>query len=442
MNMAGGMKRLASLVGLLLSIISAIFTIKLLVTFATNGSEKLLYGGFGACVQTAQTLLYLYGVFCIWRGEPGKAIPGIIMFLFLFFLSLVGTIGFFATTDSGQAGKAKLSDVNYKSMTDRLEQIDSQIQAVRKLLAECPATHNKHCIQPKFKALDALKAERAELQKSIASFKAVPETDALYRMIAEFFQGPDPAYEQVQQVKFLMFVLYSLALDLTSVVLLAYSAGLLNFMGSADPFPDDGTGRSGGGIRKSCTGQTFTQPAVSGGGTVAKGDGAEQFRVWAEQQKMMQEQAERRYQHTEEERRRQSEQQNALFMQMLKRLEDSPYSKEQSAYTPYGKEQSAYTPYSKEQSAYNKIEPEPNLNTDLLLRYAEMLYPVKSDGSLNGRISIADRLDIPYKDAEKYHRFLKNAGMVNVSGNKTYPVMEKPELLKILSNGNGERGQS
>ncbi len=238
--MMGGMKRLASIVGLMLSIISAIFTIKLLVTFATNGSEKILYGGFGACVQTAQTLLYLYGVFCIWKGEPGKAIPGIIMFLFLFFLSLVGTIGFFATTNADQGAKSKLSDVNYSSMTGRGEQIDRQRGIEQKHLSECPPKWNKNCIQPRERAIKNLQSERADLQGNISGFKAVPQNDALYKMIAEFFQGADPTYEQVQQVKFLMFILYSLALDLTSVVLLAYSAGLLNFMGSgpgvSDPF--------------------------------------------------------------------------------------------------------------------------------------------------------------------------------------------------------------
>jgi hypothetical protein len=76
-----------------------------------------------------------------------------------------------------------------------------------------------------------------------------------------------------------------------------------------------------------------------------------------------------------------------------------------------------------------------DLNPGLLLRYAENLYPAKPDGSLTGRTAIADRLDITYKEAERYHRFLKQTGFVRVRGNRTFPTMTKERLLSILGNG-------
>ncbi|MCP4113232.1 MAG: hypothetical protein GY749_48175 [Desulfobacteraceae bacterium] len=414
MEINNGMRKVASAVGLLLSLISAIFTIKLLTTFATNGSEKILYGGFGACVQTAQTLLYLYGVFCIWKGEPGKAIPGIVMFLFLFGLSLVGTIGFFATTNSDQSQQAKHSNINYAAMVNRLQQIDNQMGIEQKHLSECPPKWNKNCIQPRERAIEALQAERADLGQRIEGFKAVPQTDALYMMIAEFFQGGNPSYEDVQQVKFFMFVLYSLALDLTSVVLLAYSAGLLNFIGGTNNSPNpDPRGK---------------KPIPRDNNTDTRIDRIEALIMQLaanQQQQPVTNHANPSQGMVDNQVANHANPNNSLQDKGFNGMVDNHANPSQGPVD-------------------NQVTNHANsdINQATLWNYINALYPKppKPDKSLNGKNRVVSTLGITNWEADNIHNFLKANNLVRVIGTKTFPCMEKHELLAMIGLETGNTG--
>lgn len=374
MNISG-MRKGAALVGLILSIISAIFTIKLLTQFGNDGFEKLIYAVFGGTVQAAQTLLYLYGCFCVWNGRPGKATPALIMWGLLFGLSLVGSVGFFAVTNKTMDITAKESDSGYELLQNEIKAIDSQVESLNaQIKAYASKNIMTHGVKPSQNKINELMAHRQEVTSQLVNYQGENPNNALYDMIGRFFGVSDP-----ERVRFVLFVLYALALDLTSVILLSYSIGILNFMPDA-AVPGTGTvqgGFNGGG-----------QPGLNQGGYAGMNPGVSGMSASSQH---------------------------------------------------FGKYGVPGTPYNTSIDTSQHVGTAgtadiSEITPDLCMAYIEHLFPIpeRRDGSLKSRRKIADELGIKQKAADNIHMMMKKAGYIRIEGSKTYPNYSKDEMLMAV----------
>jgi hypothetical protein len=386
------MKKMAAFIGLLLSVVSTIFTIKLLTSFATSGSEQVLYGVFGFAIQGAQTLCFVYACFCIWNNAPGKAVPGLVIWGLLFCLSLAGTIGFFSVNNAQKVEQATAADSNTTLMSDRMKQLDSQIET---LTAQSKDFQRRGMLTkgviPTQSRIAELLEKKEQLSSEYMTYEATPASDALYKHLATFFGVQD-----TEKVKFWVFVLYSLALDTASVVLLAYSAGLLNFAGNegGNPFQTpystvQGGNGSGGGIGISQGGYAGMNAGIQG--------------VSAQPQHIG-----------------------------MSENTNSPYSTS----TVQGYNQTAV--HSTVPNTRNTVQhgsTTDSITTDVLLMYISELFPQpeRKDGSLKGRRAVADAIGIDQKTADKIHFALKKNGYVRVEGSKTFPNYEQQEMIQAIA---------
>jgi hypothetical protein len=365
-------QKIASVIGVLLSLVSMAFTCRLLNSFANSGVESMLYIVFGICIQGGQVVCFVSACVCIWQGKPGRAIPGLAIWTGLFILSLCGTIGFFATGNAERVNMATANDSGYTLMKDRMAQIDSQIET---LTAQSKDFQRRGMLTkgviPTQSRIAELIEKKENLSQEYMSYEATPSSDAMYQMLAKFFNS------DVKSVKFYMFVAYAVALDLCSAVLLIYGTGMMGTANNPNTFAQYGTetGGNGGGIGISQGGYAGINAGVSG---VSAQGYHQQPRGLASQQ-------------------------------------DNPVQ--------YGTVQ------------YSGTGNQTEITADLLIAYIDNLFPDKPrpDNSLNGRRAVADMLKIPNKTADQIHNMLKGAGYVTVRGSKTYPNFSKDEMLMAVA---------
>ena len=202
---------IGKIVGGCLMAVSLVFTVQLLTSFAVTGFDRIVYAVFGAGIQVCQTLMFLY----FWL--QGRHF-GAVLFALLFCLSLVGSIGFFATNDATTLALSQNSDQRYKLMQSRSAQLEKQIGNAESRMSEYASKkYFTHGVKPTRELLTGLNAEQTKLHEQMLSFQAEPPSQALYSFLANFFVMP------VDQVKLGLFTAYAVALDLCSVFLLAFS---------------------------------------------------------------------------------------------------------------------------------------------------------------------------------------------------------------------------
>jgi hypothetical protein len=380
-------RKAAGFCGVVLSIVSMIFTIQLLTSFGNNGAERVVYGTFGGAIQFCQSLLAVFIFLCIASGRPGKSLPAFIVWVLLFVLSLGGTIGHFCVSNSTKIQSATAGDANYKLMSDQISQIDKEIESLN---AQREDYQRKNWItkgvKPTTEKIDRLMERKAELSKDFMNYESAPPEDSLYHYLAKFFGIAD-----VSQMKLIIFILYSIALDTASVVCLGYSAGFLNFSDNPNGYPPYYTenGGNGGGIGISQGGYAGMNAGLSG--------------VSAQPQHIG-----------------------------MSENTNSPYSTS----TVQGYNQTAV--HSTVPNTRNTVQhgsTTDSITTDVLLMYISELFPQpeRKDGSLKGRRAVADAIGIDQKTADKIHFALKKNGYVRVEGSKTFPNYEQQEMIQAIA---------
>lgn len=202
---------IGKILGIVLMIVSMIFTVQLLTSFANDGFNKIVYTAFGIAIQGCQTLMFLY----FWlQGRQW----GAILFLFLCCLSLIGTIGFFSVNDAEQLQLGQNSDVRYNLMKQRSASLEKQVRSAEDQISDYASRrYFTKGVKPTQKILERLQKEQSELHNQMVNFTPEPPSQALYSFLGDFFKMP------IKQVKLALFTAYALALDICAVFLLAYS---------------------------------------------------------------------------------------------------------------------------------------------------------------------------------------------------------------------------
>jgi len=217
-KMKPGVSKLAAVLGVILQIVSAIFTVNLLINFAAVGWEKFVYALFGVAIQGSQGLAYIFGWYYLFKNQAGKALPALSIFVLLFGLSLVGTIGFFSVTNANMDSAAYHGDVKFSSlMTDK----QAKMAEIERLQQQSQDFADRNWLSKGVKPTEAriaqLQNEVDGLSSGIQSYQPASGTGSFYALLANFF-GAD-----AQTVRFVLFILYAIALDLTSAMLLGYT---------------------------------------------------------------------------------------------------------------------------------------------------------------------------------------------------------------------------
>ena len=139
------------------------------------------YAGFGATVQIAQAVLFVYAVYLNRSQQNGKALTAFVLFCLLFVLSLAGTLGSFIVSNKVQNNQELTQDERMKDMQARAKSLDKQIESSQRLIAGYASKKlmTKGAI-PEGKRLDALNADREKLSEEMANYKTEGTSDALY----------------------------------------------------------------------------------------------------------------------------------------------------------------------------------------------------------------------------------------------------------------------
>ena len=369
----------AKAVGAMLMAVSMVFTVQLLVSFAKEGDifNKLVFTTFGVAIQTAQTLLFLY--YCI-QKKPFHAV----LWAFLFVLSLCGSLGFFAVGDSTQKQISIQADARYGLLMERKNTLQAEIESTNQTIAEyAKGEYFSNGVKPTQQLLKDLRRQQEETHQQLMNFTADPPQESLYGFLS-MLSGERLS---VKQVKLCLFGAYAVALDLVSVALLGIfiqqqvrsAGGYIPQNGDSVSVPERITGTDESG-RSGLTDKNIATAGDDRGGQT----------VIAE------------------------------------------------------KDSSGVVPVPTETVVNKGIVPTavptesvPRTSTSTVQgidRYINALFDSqKPDGSFRGRRAIADDLGITNREADQYHGHLKNAGVIEVQGNRTFPKTDRPAALAAVS---------
>jgi len=215
-------KNLSMGFGIFLSVISCIFTCQLLLKFADTGMSQLVFVMMGIGIQVVQTLTISISAFMLFQGHVNRAMPAIVIYILLLFLSFAGTIGSLSSENKEINDMAIKDSPEYQTYSSQITDLDVQIQFLRETIADCAKrTLLSKCVIPKTEELTVLMEEKTDLQNKILTINPNYSGDEVFRRIGDFLGISS------DQAKSIIYLLYSLALDLGSACLLAYSAGLL-----------------------------------------------------------------------------------------------------------------------------------------------------------------------------------------------------------------------
>jgi hypothetical protein len=394
--------KLAAVTGCLLSVVSTIFTCRLLASFAQGGTDTYLYYAFGIGIQAAQSLSLFYAGFLVFTGRKEKATFPICIFILLFVLSLCGTIGFMAVGNDKQKVKAVHSENTYAVMRGRLTNLDDQIKHTQEQIEEyTQRSWLSKGVQPANAMLDNLITQREEAYNSVMDFKPTDDGDALYRALGGL-TGADS-----ESCKRALFFMYAIALDLSSGLMLWMSAG--GAMGGirfqnrrreqADPEYDQPE-------------LTRQEPPQFIGGD-GENDQYEIHRKPLDPDKVY-------YETTSPDPVYQA----PKFYPDPNQAEPAVYPEEQPPYST---------------SRVGSVEPEavsvapesgPGVvpETKFGQYKAALLNGMKKNGSTIGRAAIVDQIGISNRQAVEFHKRLKEEGLVKVENQKTYPLFGWEEV--------------
>ncbi len=443
--------KLGVALGIMLCLVSMVFSVLLCIEFGSGGLSKSVLALAGLAVQGTQTVLFIFGCYSWKIGKRGKGVFFIAVWAAFFGLSIVASVSHFSTTNVQKEQAAKSTDDAYLMLKERYDRLGRMIDESEARINDfARRTIITRGVKPETERQKGLIAERNEFAERIAAYKGEPAEDKMFYMLAEFM-----GVENVNTLKLICFFVFGFLVDLGAVCLLFND---LDVSGGFNERFDEDTGRSGGGIRKSLAGQSFMQPAISGG-SIAKSDGEAQFqeqqnayRQAAEQNRMLA----KRLQALESQRVNPEllhiHEQNRFLLERLKRLEQveqlsftgsfkepvikEPVIKEPVIKEPVIKEPVIKEPVIKEPLKDSVIIPKEPMSHALITEYVSTLFSKpKPDGSLIGRNTIADSIGISYKDAATIHNFLKTSGFIEVKGNSTYPIYDRDQILAEISRG-------
>ncbi len=448
MKKAKSLKSFAMLLGIGLALVSTVFTVKLMITFGTSGSDKLLYATFGFLIQSAQTALYVYAAYALWvLKDTGKAIPGFALFALLFVLSLAGSIGSFVVSNRAQNVALEKNqkikdtyDTEIASINKDSDSVNKQLEALKSkgVVTKAKGTEEKAS------EIVGKRSSLFEGKRKVISAESEDDPDALYKILGEFF-GIAP-----NSAKMLLFTLYAVALELASVILLSYSMIMFGSEAAAD---GGGNYKPDYGIR-SADGNFYINPR----GAVAPAfNPAPAYANHVEKPERLD---------TQENPKRKAgfvptgyDTGNADLDEVGERIK-ADLKKNRATGTGYSNK--AATPDAIKFSPVPvpdpvtstgpvtgmKLKSKPpvsvpdedddddgeDMDMDKITRdYIAALFPVKADGSLTGRAQVARKLGVSEDLVRPIHCKLKQVGLIRVEGSKTFPECDKDEMLAAVS---------
>ena len=422
----------AMAVGFILSVISALLTIKLLCGFGQNGFEKMLYGVFGGALQSLQTICFIAAAFSLKNPDRRSWLTNLLFSVYfcLFTLSIVATVASFSQTNSGNITKAMLTDNKYKLLQAELKELTAE----KKNLLERIADGEKRLmitkiVKPCTKRLAAVNERSDAVRAELKGFKGNAEEDAAFVMLADFFGVVD-----AEKLKLFQYIAYGIALDTGSCVAFCIGAGLLT--GSVPRKKDYDIPKQ---IGQNAPG--FIPPAQA--------------------------------------------QPDTAVLDYIKTLENKIAALESRSDKPVPTANKAEPGYptltvpvgrndqdtgrntgrntgrdSDSQDTGNACLPDVSGSGDtpsgsgsatgsgsgsgknILTEYVKNLFPAepgKPDGSLLGRDKVADLANMSNQQAKSCHEHLKKLGLVSVRGSRTFPEVGRSEMLKQITGGGDMR---
>jgi len=449
MKKAKSLKSFAMLLGIGLALVSTVFTVKLMITFGTSGSDKLLYAAFGFLIQSAQTALYVYAAYALWvLKDTGKSIPGFALFIMLFFLSLAGSIGSFVVSNRAQNFGIEKNEKIKATYDSELASIDKDASSVNKQLeglkAKGVVTKAKGT-EEKSEALAGKRSSLYEGKRNVIASESTEDPDALYKILGEFF-GIAP-----NSAKMLLFTLYAVALELASVILLSYS--MIMF----------GTESAGG--------YSVSSVRPHGQGFMVEGDFSIPRSAFGSAPAFAHREPEPIPEPVKPEKKvgfvpPKASDGIAESLERIKAgLKQKPATGPSTGYSNKAAKPDAIKFSSPVPDPVTRTgtgtgipvpDPEPvagmklKIKTpvsvpdenedgddmdidDLTRQYIEASFPVKSDGSLTGWGKIAKKLGISDDIARMIRSRLKKAGLIRVDGSKTFPEKTQAEMIQAVS---------
>jgi len=438
MKKAKSLKSFAMLLGIGLALVSTVFTVKLMITFGTSGSDKLLYAAFGFLIQSAQTALYVYAAYALWvLKDTGKSIPGFALFIMLFFLSLAGSIGSFVVSNRAQNVGIEKNEKIKATYDSELASIDKDASSVNKQLeglkAKGVVTKAKGT-EEKSEALAGKRSSLYEGKRNVIASESTEDPDALYKILGEFF-GIAP-----NSAKMLLFTLYAVALELASVILLSYS--MIMF----------GTESAGG--------YSVSSVRPHGQGFMVEGDFSIPRSAFGSAPAFAHREPEPIPEPVKPEKKvgfvpPKASDGIAESLERIKAgLKQKPATGPSTGYSNKAAKPDAVMfdipepvtstgtgPVTgtgmklktKAPVPVSDDENEDDIDIDALtVQYINALFPVKSDGSLTGRAAVSKKLFISDDVARLIHQRLKKSGLIRVDGSKTFPEKTQAEMMLML----------
>ena len=415
-------------IGLLLGLISMAFTVKLLIQFGSTGADKGLFALFGIAIQSAQIICLVMALYYMQRGKSGYAIPGFLLYILLFGLSIAGTIGSFSANSHETADKATKNDTNYNLMLSELDGLESEKSGNREQLQTAISSIDKQIaglqvsiadyrkrfliqngVKPAEAKMAALQAQKAdyiaqlqsgdgsgkadELRKNISEYKGVSGGESMFHRIGDFFGV------EADAVKLTIWLCYGLALDLCSACLLCYGSSTLIDSALSQPKTRTAQHSSTGGGGYSTAQEIGPQDRPIGYLAVGSGGGV-LGRVPAS-------------------------------TVLARPVQDTVQVREKEPIRDTKQDTGQHkTAQAKPVRAAQQDSTQP-ASVSVLTDYIRALFAAGyPDGSLMGRRKVQDRISLTSTQADKIHVWLKKQGLIRVKGQKTFPCFEQTEMLE------------
>jgi hypothetical protein len=364
----------AGFVGVILTVCSCYFSGMLFEKFAESGGGRLVWWAVAISLQISLSVLAFVTGYNIYKGAK-YAVP-LSMAIFLFGLSMVCSLG--AMSEGSDTRVKQVNSISDQTATiqNRISQIDQDQTWLKKEMDRFAARSQlSKGYLPSQERLNRLTAERDNLTEKLLYLQRTKTTDgnALFRSLSNLFGGnPDNLKDHVHFA-------ISFGIDATAIILLLVSGGFVGMSGQ----DDDRIGQ--GRIGQDATG--YRIPDQDFAGAAAIGFISPEPVPLAGQ--------------------------------------DVPTG------TGTGRGQVP------SQDVCHNFPTGTGRSQDVMSGYIANLFPKKpnQDGSLVGRARVAKILGISDVQARDCHLKLKKAGLINVKGSKTYPVVSQAKMLEKMEGG-------
>jgi len=424
-------------VGIILYAVSTVMSMKLLVQFAESGFDQLLFGAVGFGFQTGMAILFIVGFKMAKADKAGLSAIFFGSYLFLFFLSLTASMGFFISSSHEKSVHSVHSDEKYTMMQDQLSKLDESIGKTQNQMDEYAAKrYYTKGVEPLRPILLEMQKKRDQVYSSLMAYNPVTSGDSFFVAVSEFFGGN----EDPKKIKFVIFFCVAVAVDAIGALLIALSLvneseveGVESGLKTALPFrnfhQDQESQDENQGMKPA-----FKNPDRRVDRDHKRHEDKRPFRSGLLNQ---------------------DETENPLPNQQAQpdqdQTESNPLPGQNplpvtgfTAYPTVGDQQGESVKDSAKDQQGNQRpsvkesvkDQQQGITNEILTDYVECLFSEsKADGSLVGRLIIADEIGISNHQAEKIHNLLKGRGLVEVRGKKTFPAMSKAEVVKSLKGG-------